>query len=122
MAKVSNDSKIAKDQKVHQLLRALLRTPKTRKGLVAAARSRGVTPHFVYGFIADAVRTGVLTVHKSGDEVLYQTTSFAGAEQPREGHYPAWLEPRMLPAFTSAEAFIDARRLTDEPQEEEEDT
>lgn len=107
MAKVNPDSKASRIRRAKALLEALLRAPKTRNGLIAASATKGVTSNFVYGWLSNALRTGFVVAHKSTEPLTYQLASTAATERPREGLYPAWLEPRALPPFTSRTAYLD---------------
>lgn len=110
MAKVNPNSKASQIKRAKALLAGLLRAPKTQAGLIAAAKTKGVTRNFVYGWLTNALRTGVVVKHKSTDPETYQLADHAASETPSVGAYPAWLEPRGLPAFTSRRAVIDGRR------------
>ena len=111
MAKVNPNSKASRIKRTRELLAALLRTPKTQAGLIAAAKTKGVTANFVYGFLTNAVRTNTVVVHKSTVPVSYQLAARAAAELPSEGVFPSWLEPRGLPSFVSRNAYIDGLPL-----------
>ena len=91
----------------HMLL-ALLRTPKTRAGLVAAACTHPhVTRNFLQGWLSNACRTGMVTVLRSVNPVQYQATDSIVSEKPAEGIFPSWLEPRVLPVSTGRLVVID---------------
>lgn len=111
MAKVNPNSKASRIKRAKELLEGLLAAPKTRGGLVAAATTKGVTSNFVFGYLANAIRTGHVIVLKSGANVLYQLADKAAEERPSEGQFPSWLEPRGLPPFTLRTAFLDGRRV-----------
>ena len=112
MAKVNPNSKASKLRRAKALLEALLRAPKTQAGLIAAARTKGVSRNFVYGWLTNAVQTAVVVKHKSTDPPTFQLAATAATEQPSAGDYPPWLEPRGLPAFTGRTAFIGGARRT----------
>ena len=107
MAKLNPNSKAGRIRAAHATLNALLRTPKTREGLVAAAKSRGVTANFVYGYLAQNTRMGAVVELKSTDPIKYQLALHAAAERPGQGQYPSWLEPRALPAHQTTTVFLD---------------
>lgn len=92
-----------------RLLDGLLRSPKSREGLVAAVASHGVSKNFVFGFLAERMRTGVVTPLKAGDTPLYQRTEFVVIEKPAESEYPPWLDPRTIPVATHRHVHIDGR-------------
>ena len=112
MAKVNPDSKASRIKRAKELLEALLRAPKTQGGLIAAAATKGVSKNFVFGWLANATRTGEVLVLKSTDPVTYQNASRAATEAPAAGDFPMWLEPRGLPAFTGRAAYIDGKPLS----------
>ena len=112
MAKLNPNSKAGRIRAAHATLNALLRTPKTREGLVAAAKSRGVTANFVYGFLAQNTRVGLVVELKSTDPLTYQLATHAAAERPHEGSYPGWLEPRALPAHKATRVYLDGVKTT----------
>jgi hypothetical protein len=94
------------------MLLALLRTPKTRAGLIAAAASSGVTKNFVYGFLSQQQREGVVTMLRSTNPVQYQATDAIVVEKPSEGlGFPSWLEPRVLPQACGRHTYIDGRSV-----------
>lgn len=96
-------------RKADALLSRLLRTPKTRPGLIAAISGTGVSKNFLYGWLTDQVRTGKVAALKSTKPLSYQMASLVIAEQPPEGVYPAWLEPRTLPASATRQAYLDGK-------------
>lgn len=83
--------------KADRMLIALLRTPKTRAGLIAAVTGKSVSRHFVFGWLAQRVASGEVAVHKSSRTPTYQLSTFLSVEPTAEGSYPTWLEPRTLP-------------------------
>lgn len=93
------------------LLHGLLRTPKTRPGLVAAVSSHGVTRNFVYGWLAAHRSSGAVAQLKSMRTVMYQMSHHVVQEVPAEGRYPTWMEPRALPMVTHRRVFIDGKPI-----------
>jgi hypothetical protein len=83
------------------VLRALLRSPKTREGLVAAAKAEGVTQRYVWGFISAGVADGSLVVNKLGTHRTYTVDQLVVAGSVMPSIYPAWLDPRTLPTAQS---------------------
>jgi hypothetical protein len=96
-------------RKADVLLSRLLRTPKTRAGLLAAIQGSGVSRNFLYGWLSDQVRTGAVAPLKSTKPVSYQLAHLVIAEQPPPGLYPSWLEPRTLPASASRRAYLNGK-------------
>ena len=88
VAKVNPNSKASRIKRAKASLEALLRAPKTQAGLIAAAKTKGVSRNFVYGWLTNAVRTGEVVKHKSSDPLTYQLASLAAAELPCAGTYP----------------------------------
>lgn len=88
----------AKQAKAERILRTLLKTPKTRSGLIAAVHDKGfISKHFVYGWIATRRRDGTVVMLKSMGELWYQLAPTTVVEVPKESVYPSWLDPRALP-------------------------
>lgn len=98
-------------QRAQRILMALLRTPKTRAGLIAASASEGVSKNFVFGFISDTLRLGTVTMLRSVNPVQYQATDSIVFEKPSPGAFPPWLEPRVLPECRGRSVFIDGRAV-----------
>lgn len=107
------DSKAGQLRAADKLIRRLLRTPKTRAGLIAAVTSSGkVSRNFVYGWLSENTRNGTVTVLKSastGRQPHYQITEHIVVEVATLGAYPSWLEPRALPMATSRQVFISGQ-------------
>lgn len=106
------DSKAARARAADKLIRNLLRTPKTRPGLIAAVTSAtGVTRNFIYGWLSERTVDGTVTVFKgAGRNLTYQITTHVVIENAREGTFPSWLEPRVLPMATSRGVFISGHK------------
>ena len=115
------DSRAAAVRKAEHVLSILLKTPKTREGLIAAVTSEKVSRRFVFGWLTEQVRTGNVSRLKSGDGVSYQIRGTFITEPTRGGNYPAWLEPRALPTVKSGAVFIDGFLVTDYPNIKEEE-
>lgn len=88
-------------------LLALLRTPKTKAGLVAAIKSKTISRNYVYGFLSEGKRTGRLVTLKSGALVMYQVAGTHLTEKSAVSEYPSWLDPRSLPVSAARAVFID---------------
>lgn len=114
------DSRAGRARAADQTLRRLLRTPKTRAGLIAAVVGRDITRNYVYGWLSERTRDGTLAVLKSAGQRLYQITASVVQEQASEGQYPSWLEPRQIPLAAARRLYIDGELATDEPKEKEE--
>lgn len=100
-------SKAAQIRHAEKVLMSLLRTPKTRDGLVAAVKSKTISKHYVFGFLARGRSTGSLTTLKSGTRVMYQQVTAIVEEKSEASVYPAWMDPRSLPMSTSRVVVVD---------------
>jgi hypothetical protein len=106
----------------NNVLRRLLRTPKTRAGLIAAVRNKHISRNFVYGWLTEQTRTGKVAVLKSGEQVLYQGATYVVEERPAAAEFPAWLEPRAVPPSSTRRVFLDGREVDPKnPQREEQE-
>lgn len=76
---------------------------------MAAVKGPGVTQNFVFGWLTEQVRTGVVTKLRSTEMVMYQVSSYVVVETPAVGTYPSWLEPRCLPEFRDRGVFLDGK-------------
>lgn len=99
---------------MERMLLALLRKPRTRPGLIAAASSKsspGARPlsrNFVYGWVTERTRDGTITATKSAGQVWYQVTSYTVERAPDSNSvYPNWLDPRGLPEIKSRLVMTD---------------
>lgn len=103
-------------------LTRLLRTPKSRAGLIAAVKTDKISRNFVYGWLTEQCRTGKVAVLKSGVSVMYQNADSVPVERPEQGFFPSWLEPRSIPLSSSRRMFLDGREVNpDDPQREEQE-
>lgn len=108
MTRKRGPSKREKVEAAYRVLDGLLRSPKTRAGLIAAVEPE-MTKNFVYGYLAERMRIGKVTPLKSCDPLQYVMTEFVVIETPVPSDFPAWLEPRVLPTGTHRHVFIDAK-------------
>lgn len=110
MPALNPDSRRGQVRHAEAVLNSLLRTPKTRGGLIAATSGRKINKHFVFGWLTDKLRIGhVVALKSTAAPPMYQRASYAAAEKPTESAYPSWLEPRALPAFATPQIYIDGR-------------
>lgn len=112
---LSNKQVVARGEAV---LRSLLRTPKTRKGLIAAIKGHGLTENFVYGFLSEAERRGEVVKLKAGQVLTYQLSRSFYMEQPEPSRWPQWLDPRSLPAIQSRRIFFAGRPAEEQIMED----
>jgi hypothetical protein len=92
----------------YRVLDSLLRSPKTRAGLIAAVADT-MSKNFVYGYLSQQIHTGAVTVLKASDPPLYQMTEYVVIEKPKASVFPGWLEPRALPTSTQRLVHIDGK-------------
>lgn len=109
MTAAKPDSKAGQLRSAERTLRALLRTPKTRNGLVAAVTKGHISRNFVFGWLAERRRDGTVTTLKSGTKVMFQITSSIVIETPVQSEYPSWLDPRSVPAAGSRTLYVDGK-------------
>lgn len=100
-------SKAAQIRQAERVLLSLLRTPKTREGLVAAVRSQTISRNYVFGFLSEGRNNGTLVTHKSGQYVMYQVAVAIVEERPVASDYPSWLDPRSLPTSSARLVVVD---------------
>lgn len=100
-------SKAAQLRAAQRMLRGLLKTPKTRAGLIAAVTTGVVSKNYIYGWLAEGSRDGTLTKLKSMGSSWYQLTPKVIAEVPSASAYPAWLDPRALPSSRNRIVVVD---------------
>ena len=110
------ESRAAQARKAEKILLGLLRTPKTRAGLVAAVVGKKISRRFVFGWLAEKEHIGIVVCLKSTATVTYQLASTLSVEAPREGDFPSWLEPRVLPTVVARTAYIDGVKVGANPQ------
>lgn len=110
-------SKAAQIRQAERILRSLLRTPKSRAGLVAAVVKSHISRNYVFGWLAERRRDGTLTVHKSGPTVMFQITKSVVCESASESIYPAWLDPRSLPMATGRVVVVNGFVVTNSREE-----
>lgn len=108
--------------KAEATLRSLLRTPKTRAGLEAAVVAVGVSRRFVFGWLSEATRTGLVATIKTCDPWMYQLSSWLAKETAKASLYPSWLDPRILPDVASRAVYLDGRPIESQEQDQEEDS
>lgn len=107
MAPVNPNSRAAQVRRAEVVLTRLLKTPKTRNGLVAAVTSKKISRNFVFGWLANQVVSGGVVKLKSGALVTYQIKGTVILEDPALSGFPSWLDPRTLPSVVERKVFID---------------
>lgn len=99
-------------RQAEKVLRRLLRTPKTRAGLIAAVKNKDISRNFVFGFLSISARTGEVAKLKSTQPPSYQLSTCVKETPSAKGIYPAWLEVRVLPHAVASRVFIDGKPVT----------
>ena len=105
-------AELAARKQAGEKISALLRTPKTRSGLAAAAAAEGMTENYVFGWLAMASRRGEIA-HRPADDTSPQDM-YVLAERshllwpPSASIYPAWMGPQVEPPpYTSRTVYRD---------------
>lgn len=111
MAQVNPNSRAGQVRKAELVLTRLLKTPKTRNGLVAAVTSKMISRRFVFGWLANQVVSGGVVKLKSSNVVTYQIKGTVITENPALSGFPSWLDPRALPAVAERKVFIDGLQI-----------
>ncbi len=104
-------SRRAQAADAERVLLALLRTPKSRAGLIAAVTGKKISRHFVYGWISNQLAIGAIAQLKSTRPPTYQNSTCIVQEHSVEGYYPSWLEPRALPQSSRRRVFSAGRPI-----------
>lgn len=121
-APVDPNSRAGQVRKAEVLLRRLLKTPKTRSGLIAAVANQLISKRFVYGWLANQVLSGEVVKLKSGSSVTFQMKGVTIVETPCFKGFPAWLDPRVVPVVLERKVFIDGVRVDPEKLEDQHET
>ena len=121
MTGARQNSRRAQVRQAEKVLCALLRTPKTRSGLIAAVTGKKISRNFVFGWLSQQLSTGVVLMHKSAIPITYQLASSVLEEKASPSEYPTWLEPRVLPVARARHVFSAGRNINDPRTKEQED-
>lgn len=105
-------SKAGQLRQAEKTLRGLLRTPKTRVGLIAAVAKGSISRNYVYGWLSERRRDGTITVLKSGATLMFQVAPATVSEAPEPSLYPLWLDPRALPLSTGRTVVVNGVVIT----------
>ena len=95
-------------QSVDRLLRALLRSPKTRQGLVAALSDRGLSESVVDGWLAQSLAAGLVAKARCGetDTFLYVLSGREARLPGKDTCLPVWLDPPItLPEYSQRRVY-----------------
>lgn len=107
-------SKAAELRQTNRMLMALLKTPKTRAGLIAATATTltgTVSKNFIYGWLSEGKRNGTLTVLKTRNSLTYCVATRVVQEVAQGSAFPSWLDPRVLPMSCDRRAYLDGKRV-----------
>lgn len=102
-------SKAEQLRRANKMLLALLKTPKTRAGLMAAVTTGTITKNFIYGWLSEGKRNGTLTVLKTRNSLTYCVATQVVHEVAEESVFPQWLDPRVLPRPCGRRAYLDGK-------------
>ncbi len=95
------------------LLTGLLGSPKSRKGLIAAVHTLGLSKDFVCGWLSTKVNHGLVSRTYVNGVVCYQIADLNPVIPVSQ--YPSWLEPRNLPP-SSGRRIYRTPKLKVKPQ------
>lgn len=102
-------------------LKALLKSPKTRAGLVAAVADLGLDEWFVQGWLSTEVtakRVIKIHMHREKAEMFVHCTvpqEIVG----RETVFPSWLEPAKVPVYGERRLYSLGMGQPVQPEQEE---
>lgn len=105
-------SKAEQTRRADKTLRGLLRTPKSRAGLIASVAGGKISRNYVFGWLAERRRDGTLAVHKSGNKLTFQIVTKVVDEVAEASSYPSWLDPRSLPLSTGRTVVVDGETVS----------
>jgi len=118
-APVDPDSRAGQVRKAEATLKRLLKTPKTRNGLVAAVANTAISIRFVYGWLANQVLSGEVVRLKSAGTFTFQLKGTVIVETPCFKGFPTWLDPRTIPVVRDRKVFIDGALVKSSVKQEE---
>jgi len=118
-APVDPNSRAGQVRKAEATLKRLLKTPKTRNGLVAAVASQAISKRFVYGWLANQVLSGEVVRLKSAGTFTFQLKGTVIVETPCFKGFPTWLDPRTIPVVRDRKVFIDGALVKSSVKQEE---
>jgi len=111
MAVLKPNSRAGQARQADIVLRALLRTPKTREGLIAAVTNTSISKNYVFGWLAEQRRTGTLIQDEREGirtyKIIGEIVPSANAQSP----YPTWLDPRTLPTATGRRILLEGKEI-----------
>lgn len=111
MTTPDQDPRVGQVRQADVVLRALLRTPKTREGLIAAVTNTSITRNYVFGWLATQRRTGALIQDETSGVRTYRIVGEVVPAASTESPYPAWLEPRSLPTATGRRILLEGKEI-----------
>lgn len=117
---LTSDRKASK-AKLNRLLKGLLKSPKTRAGLIAAAKTLGVSANAVYGWLAARGREGVVFKYISGKTTLF--TVYRTLAQEHDSRrldtehltvFPEWMQPKFIPPTSTHRIHLCSNEQDDD--------
>lgn len=117
-------SKAQLTSKAIKRLQSLLRSPKTRAGLVAAVQDLGLTEWHVQGWLSvevTAKRVVKVFVHRQEGE-MFVHCSVPHEIVGRPTDYPRWLEPAGVPPYDDRRVYsLGMSQPTNQEEQEQEE-
>ena len=111
----------ANNKKATARLTALLKSPKTRAGLIAAVADLGVDEWFVQGWLSSEVtakRVIKVFMHRDNAEMFVHCTTPTEVVA-RNSNYPSWLEPSRVPVYGERRLYSLGMGQPVQPEEQE---
>lgn len=116
--KLRPGSRRAQVAAAEKILVALLRSPKSRSGLIAAVAGKKISRHFVFGWISRQLTVGAVAQLKSTFPPMFQLSECVVEEHSAPSQYPSWLDPRQLPPSQGRRVFAAGRPITEGADDE----
>lgn len=114
--------RVHSNEKASIRLTALLKSPKTRAGLIAAVADLGVDEWFVQGWLSSEVtakRVIKIFMHRDKVEMFVHCTTPTEVVR-RDSNYPTWLEPSRVPVYGERRLYSLGMGQPVQPEEQEE--
>lgn len=118
---MSRRPRIHSNEKASIRLTALLKSPKTRAGLIAAVADLGVDEWFVQGWLsAEVTAKRVIKVFMHRDKVeMFVHCTTPTEVVGRDSNYPSWLEPSGVPVYGERRLYSLGMGQPVQPEEQE---
>lgn len=113
---------LAVSRKADKRLRALLRSPKSKRALYACLELDGVSKKFVDGWLVAALQQGDVVKHGAGLGMTYQLVTGVSEAPEFLSQYPEWLAPKKVPAFSSEDRHVHLKVNAKAPTTQEDES